>query len=430
MGIYKNDQMVYVSFVFLGFINLIPWNVMLTSLDFFDENLEKYDPSYYFPFFYTFLSLILQIILLFGQTKITYFKKIIISLVFCSILMIFLPIASIYIFGFECFLICSILVVCLGLSHAVFQSSLMGICSFLPIKFIIALVYGSGFAGVVINVLRFIFILLFDDDDRNYDNQSNSHKSIYCFYSFSVIVLLGGLVFVVLLFKNPWFIHNVTKGGNLDEYSASRVNDVRAFYVFEDEDDNVSKLDQSSVENSIIKRNYSPFEEVKYLMRRLYNLNFLIFANLLLTLIIFPAVLFNFPLFSIAKSKKYTTVMIIYNVFDSIGKICPVFYKLPLKSIEKIILFRLFFFVIIGVVLCNYSYNNMSENVAAYLGILMNVLISISNGYFTTLCYVYAPQLVDNNLKGKAGRVINLFLTLGVFTGSCFSTLITQRLLN
>ena len=420
--------MAYYSFVFLGFINLIPWNVILSSLDFFEENLEKYDPTYYFPLFYTFFSVLVQILLLIGKRRLTYLKKKIGSLVLCSFIMILLPVIAIFIFGFECYLICSILVVCLGISNAIFQSSVLGICSFLPAKFIIALSYGSGFSGVIINFFRFIFFFTFYEEYQNLDINIKQ-RNIYYFFTFSVLLLICSAILVIFIFKNAWFIHNLAKGGNFDEYSSSLVNDIRVFYIFEDENDSDSLLDQSSVVNSIIKRYFSFLEEILYLLKRLYNLNFIVFSNYLITLIVIPAILFEMPLFSLIIPIKYYIALIIYNISDTIGKIFPILYKLPIKSMEKLILFRLFFIVFIGCILSSYKYNNGSHEITSYLGCVFNILFGFSNGYFTTLSFTYAPQLVDDSLKGKAGSFINLSLTFGIFVGSFHSTLIIQKLL-
>lgn len=59
----------------------------------------------------------------------------------------------------------------------------------------------------------------------------------------------------------------------------------------------------------------------------------------------------------------------------------------------------------------------------------MIALLAITNGFFTSNCFYFGPQLVSNELKGKAASVTCFFLGAGIFAGSLFANFITQQLI-
>lgn len=52
----------------------------------------------------------------------------------------------------------------------------------------------------------------------------------------------------------------------------------------------------------------------------------------------------------------------------------------------------------------------------------------MSNGYFCSKCFYYAPQMVGDDLKGRAGSSTSFFLISGIFSGTLFANFITQML--
>lgn len=55
--------------------------------------------------------------------------------------------------------------------------------------------------------------------------------------------------------------------------------------------------------------------------------------------------------------------------------------------------------------------------------------MAVTNGYFASKCFFYGPQLVDNDLKGRAASSTSFFLIAGIFTGTLFANFISQRLI-
>ena len=68
MEISKNDEdnnnnkfFVKISFLIFGIGGLLPWNAILSQLDYFSKYLKKsFQPSVYFPFLNVFLNILFQ----------------------------------------------------------------------------------------------------------------------------------------------------------------------------------------------------------------------------------------------------------------------------------------------------------------------------------------------------------------------------------
>lgn len=294
MGL-TTDKLAYFSFVFLGLVCLLSWNVILASLDFYEKYLGDYTPTFVFPMMNFVLNVFFQIYLVMFGNKFTYFKQMLVATIFCIITMTFLPLAVLNFESKLAFIFCCILIALQGFANAIFQSNVFGICGFLPFKFIIAVSYGTGFSGVIVNALKYVLIASYGVDKQGDEDVIIS--SIYVFYGITVFFLFVGVILLFVVFKNPWFIHNVTKGGNKDEYSVETLNRIRADNTFEGDEEISSKLEESAIDTEKLdeKEEKTPFQIFKQLLSKLYNLNFLMFVNYLTTFMIFPGLSFEIP---------------------------------------------------------------------------------------------------------------------------------------
>ena len=83
-----------------------------------------------------------------------------------------------------------------------------------------------------------------------------------------------------------------------------------------------------------------------------------------------------------------------------------------------------------GIIQTSLRFNDSSITLIATFGLILNALLAFTNGYITSSCFGNAPTLVEDELKGKAGSSISLFLICGIFMGSIYSNQITQRLIS
>ena len=58
------------------------------------------------------------------------------------------------------------------------------------------------------------------------------------------------------------------------------------------------------------------------------------------------------------------------------------------------------------------------------------IFLGITNGIGTSLILGFAPTLVPDELKGKAGSSISFFLITGIFIGTCCNFLMNYIITN
>ena len=93
------------GFLFLGIGTLVPWNAIISNLDFLIYYQKDYHPEITFPNMNFLLNLIIQFLLLITKKIIKYKTQIYISLIIFLLNIILLPIITIYIKHQLCFFI-------------------------------------------------------------------------------------------------------------------------------------------------------------------------------------------------------------------------------------------------------------------------------------------------------------------------------------
>jgi hypothetical protein len=170
------------GFLFLGIGTLLPWNAIISNLDFLIYYQKEYHPEITFPNMNFLLNLIIQFLLLITKKIIKYKTQIYISLIIFLINIILLPIITIFIKGDLGFKINCIIMLFNGIGNALISFSSFGLVSFFPIKCLINLSLGQGFAGILMNLLRYIILFSLGDDEKNINLSSYIFFFCFCFY--------------------------------------------------------------------------------------------------------------------------------------------------------------------------------------------------------------------------------------------------------
>jgi hypothetical protein len=84
----------YIAFLFFGIGTLLPFNAVLTSLDFFVLKMPGYQPGFVFPFAVNVLSLAVQITVFLYLHKLSYSLRFLTFFLGSSVIMIALPIMA------------------------------------------------------------------------------------------------------------------------------------------------------------------------------------------------------------------------------------------------------------------------------------------------------------------------------------------------
>jgi hypothetical protein len=167
------------------------------------------------------LSVVFQFILLFMKNRFSFKNQILFSLTASVASMIAIPISVIYIEGLPSFITTSSIIMMQGLANAILLSSFYSIVSFLPFEFIIAFSTGQGIAGILMNLTRY-FILFSLGDPRL---EKNIIMGSLIFFSISALIISVCIVFLFLVYKNPYFIVQMRNSGEFPaEQYAEYVN--------------------------------------------------------------------------------------------------------------------------------------------------------------------------------------------------------------
>lgn len=227
------------------------------------------------------LNFVFQLYLVIFGNPFKYYYQMLISIILCIITLACLPVVAAYVEGFPGFLLSCILITLQGFANAVFQCNMFGIAGYLPIKFVIGVSYGNGIAGLGTNVLKYITLAIFGSSN----DIDTLRKGTFVFYGISVLVLVIGLILYMTMFKDPWFINELTNGGAV-EFTKEEVEEIRSKYEFEETKPFIEEKDRK-------KDDRSTFEVFKVLMKQLFYPNVFIFFNYFITFSLFPGLLFT-----------------------------------------------------------------------------------------------------------------------------------------
>ena len=415
MEISKNDEdnnnnkfFVKISFLIFGIGGLLPWNAILSQLDFFAKYLsESFSPSVYFPFLNFFLNILFQFFLLYKPKITTYKIQLSICYIIIAFSLIILPISVYLLSNFEKLniILTSIMILIQGLLNAISQSCMFGLVSFFPFEMIVSLSFGQALAGILTNIIAFIIKICF--------GKISLEIEALVYFSISTLFIIICFIFIILVYKNDYFKSQLTLSGEFNN-SNSLINN-----KFKN-NDNIKNENNSQTDKEI---NNEDKKEISFmdLTKLLINVNILIAILYITTMTLYPNSFLLFEsLKTLFQSYQTITILSIYNVFDTIGRYSANCLPKNQLSIYIITLSRLSLLIIVPFL---HTFKNNDSIILNIIILICIAFLGITNGIGTSLILGFAPTLVPDELKGKAGSSVSFYLITGIFLGSCFNFL-------
>ena len=389
------------GFLFLGIGSLLPWNAIISNLDFLIYYQKEFHPEITFPNMNFILNLGIQFLLLSTKKIFKYKTQIYTSLLIFLINLILLPITTIYIKGILGFRINCIIMLLNGVSNALISSSIFGLVSFFPIKCLISLSMGQGLAGILMNVLRYIILIFFGD------NEKNINFSSYIFFTVSAFIMLITIFKFHSIYKKKYFQNKLKLAGE----------DINQDFENESIDEPLKIPD---------KENKKEEFSILYVIFKIIGINLMIIYCFVITFTLFPGASIKPNLFNLSMGWKINTIIFIFNLFDTIGRKL-LSYINPSKCILYSFSFlrTILLFTFPLVCYCE-NHKILDNNMISILSIINVILLSISNGFLSSLCFALGPEQVEGEMKGKAGSSVSLCLSFGIFLGT-FGAMIMQK---
>lgn len=376
-------------FLLLGVGSLLPWNSMLTVMDFIKKYQEKYKPDTYYAFFKFLSNIILQSILLFKKDLFSYKSLLIFSYTASAFSLILLPIVVKFLDNLTGYIISVFIVVILGLKSATCSFALFGLVSFFPKDVIIITSTGQGFSGIIMNIIEMIIKIFCKNDDLN------------------AFILFG--IGMIILWFNVYIIYNLYSKNIIFRKVATKIGIMKVAEFYDEFEIRKIKM------NNEKKNNYS----FKSLSLKLLDINILISYIYIITFAVFPAIsLKPDTIFNLDSSWTNNILVAIYNLFDILGRYLINFTKPTKKKIYFNVLSRTIFLITSPLCWILFVRDSINSNII-YLFIVINMsLLGFTNGTSTALCYAIAPLLVSDELKGVAGSNVSFYNIFGIFLGT------------
>lgn len=287
----------------------------------------------------------------------------------------------------EFFYITMIMAAVLNMATGVYQNSTFGLAAILPMKYTNAIVLGNNLSGVFIAVINLVCLALAPDPRT---------QAIYYFVTAIVILLVA---------FDAYFLLPVT---NFYKYYKDMVARKQKHHH------NTSRTCSQTCG--------------MYLMvfKKIWVQAVSVWFTFFVTLAIFPGVWANIKRIDFPLEDQYWAPIfcfLSFNLFAFLGNLTSEFIRVPghrwvwIPVAIRGLLIPFF-------LMCNFKpeeriFDVLIEN--DYIYIVGGVVLGFTSGYFSSLCMMYGPKLVDQQYAGTAGMIMAFFLVLGIGTGVNFS---------
>jgi hypothetical protein len=220
-----------IAFFLFGIGSLLPWNSVLTAIDFFEEKLPDYRPSYVFGLVLNTPSFICAFFTIFLSRAVSMQIRIVLSFTLVFWITVSLPLITDLLPEKQAWPILVSLIVLLGkyssannlgISNAFSQGGIFGLASVFPSTYISITMVGQGFSGISLNFIRIVLLAIFPPTDNEKSNSQFLGWSIY--FSLAAIVILLWIFFYYVLMQGSFahYYFNKSKGRTKRGFSFSK----------------------------------------------------------------------------------------------------------------------------------------------------------------------------------------------------------------
>ena len=298
------------------------------------------------------------------------------------------------------FLIVTLLVVViLNIFSATFQGGLFGLAGCFPPRYMTGVLNGMGFGGIIVATINIVLLAVGGDDVT---------AAFYCFL-FSVIFLAGAVMALYYLTTTPHFAYYVQEAGQGGQSETTPLLEGQS----------------PGTENKSVS--------VGEVLRGIKVEALTVLIIYIVTLGCFPALTVLVEAVDRKEGGAWETIyfvpvccFLVYNIGDYIGRVMAGLSFIPnISSRLALISSVLRVLIIPGFMFCNLApqERNLIEiyfpSDAAY--VILMVLLSISNGYLTSVVMMNAPAKVEVYQQQTASNLMAGILGLGLVIGAGLS---------
>lgn len=279
----------------------------------------------------------------------------------------------------------------LGFCNNIYQGSLSGFIGQFPGKYTSYYFMGTGFAGLLMNILRALAILSFSN------TTGGALIGIIVYFS------AAGLIMLICVVIHPFFTRSEFCRYHLGQVSYASVRD--------------GSLEDplTGINASVQEKPRNDLKSVLAVFKKVWFFVLLLFVNYVVSFLTYPGVIFEKPIHSLSTDWKNVSMLAAFNIFDVVGKNLAQYRHMYNKwTVIGIIFSRVLcdaFFIIEAI---TSSIPVLTSTWFAYLNI---AYFGLTNGFVTTALFIFGPERVEGRKKEIAGFLSILGLTTGVITG-------------
>ena len=395
-----------IVFILFGVASLLGWNALLTELQFFNELLPSMKVFVSFGFLNYILNIGFQFMLMWKKDFLPLKLQLILGIVGSIFFLIVIPMFTMILESdsFANKFVTGLLVLLMGFINALCSGGFFNLVSNFPLEMIVSLSTGQGFSGIAMNILQ--YIVLVSIPEKN-DKEKITIYSIraWLFFGISSFILFICLIILLIYYNTEYF-----------QYYLNKAN-----YPQKDEAQNKLIEGETEPGGEKISEKVIQVEEAsfKHLFIKLWDLDLLMAYIYIVTFALFPNASVNQKLFELNDDYRSNTNILIYNVFDTIGRYLVAKVK-PTKKLNMIVILgrSILLFTMIFNYYCEQQLG-WPTSLTSILLIINMALLAATNGIGTTLSFGIAPNEVEDEYKGQAGNSLSFFLIVGIFLGAC-----------
>ena len=389
-----------VIFTFFVLSSLLGFNVLLTEMNFFDNYLREMNPSLVFNFLNYILNIPFQFLLLWKKDFLSLKTQLIIALVGSIIFLILIPLSTMSL-GVNTQankIVTGGLVLLMGFINALCSGGFYNLVSNFPLEMIVILTTCQAISGIVLNIIQYI-ILWSSGDGGDIVIQA------WIFFGISILIIAISLFFLLISFNNEYFQYYLNKSKYKDAGDANN-----SLLEGETQPD-----DQFGIVQDKTPEKKGWFME---LFKKIWDLDLLVVYLYIVTFALYPNASINQKVFEWSPPYSINTVIFVYNIFDTLGRVL-VGKITPSKKLNTIVILGRSF-LLFTVVFNYYCHDGLGwdPTLTTILLFINMAIFASTNGIGTTLCFALAPNEVEDKYKGQAGISISFFLIIGIFLGS------------
>jgi len=392
-------NLIWVLSLMLGVAQLYPWNAFLTATQYFATEFPKFPYAFAMPIAYNWANLGTAFLMIWYGKNFSVKFRMRLSFFLGVLMLVFVPVINME--GIKEHIPEGIRIwSCLGatfisgFSTGVLSSTAFGALAILPPEYTTALMAGQGLAGIAVGALALaLSFLIFPAT-----TPAQVLLSGVVFFSTAAFVMLVCTVCNEILLNSQFYRHHEAIALRKD----TKIEDLASVNGEE-----ISLIPEGPV-------------TIMSVFKKLWPDALSVFLVFVVTLMIFPGFTVSIPNYDpklgpkeLGPNSTLPTVNIaIFQLLDFVGRTLPRWFVIiPKRFLLVPTLFR-FAFIPLWMMM-NYM-SIFQSNIYTYI---FNILMSLSNGYLSTLGMMFGPKRVTPAEAGVAGMVMVACLQFGIFLG-------------